>query len=191
MVRFWSILAFGVAGCAALLSVSTWPQQSRAATPSPSQVLGELNRETLPQVPGAANPAQEDWIAEILGPAVPKLDSAVLGGMAEGTKLSELTLEQAYKLTLIRARTPGAKLALGPVGLLDPKELDEQADRSGAGDFDRFRREFFSSGFRDPAHFSSPFSSTVRPWTPRESRWRWRRTCADCTKSWSRASRPG
>jgi hypothetical protein len=159
MVRFWSILVFGVTGCTAFMPASAWPQEPRPATTSPSLVLEERIRESRAQVPGPAVPTQDDWIAVILGPPVSKLDSAVLVGMAAGTKLTELTLEQAYTLTLIRARTPATERGTSPVVTFEPNRLDEQANRLGADDFDRFRREFLSSGFHDPAR---PFFAVLK-----------------------------
>jgi hypothetical protein len=152
MVRFFSILVFGVTGWTALTPASAWSQPPRPATPSPSQILDREIIQVPPHpAPGAAVPAQAESLADLLGPAIPKLESAELAGMAAGTKPAVLTLEQAYSLTLIRARIPAARPPIGPVDTFDPKALDEQARRSGAGDYVRFRREFLTSGFRDPA----------------------------------------
>jgi hypothetical protein len=132
MVRFVSILVLGVAGWTALAPASAWSQQPRPTAPLPSQKDTHL-------------PQGDELLAELLGRAMPKLDSAELVGMAAETKPPMLSLEQAYSLTLIRARNPGATFAVAPGGIFDAKALDEQAKRSGAGDFDRFRREFLSS----------------------------------------------
>ena len=150
MVRFWSILVFGVTGYTALTPAPAWSQQPRPATPSPSRVSGELAGEALPRVPGTGVPAQDDWIAVTLGAAVPKLDSAELAGTAPGTRLDALTLEQAYTLTLIRTHAPAIPRAASPVEIFDPKALDEQARRWAPAISIGSAHEFLSSGFRDP-----------------------------------------
>jgi hypothetical protein len=149
MVRFWSILVFSVTGCTALTPAAAWSQQPPPPPLAPSQKDRQIIQEAGRLAPGAAAAAQE--LAELLWPAVPKLDSADLAGMAAGAKPAVLTLEQAYSLTLIRVHSPAALRAAAPADIFDPKALDEQARRSGAGDYDRFRREFLTSGFRDPA----------------------------------------
>jgi hypothetical protein len=151
MVRFWSILVSGVTSCTVLMPSSAWPQQPRPATPPPTQLSGELDRVPPAQVSGAALPLEQEWAAIILGPALPKLGTAELAGMAPGTSLTVFSLAQAYAQTLLRAHTPAVERAANPLGILDPKRLDGQVDRLGNVDFDRFRGEFFSSGFRDPA----------------------------------------
>jgi hypothetical protein len=127
MMRFLSILA---------LSALSWAASSAVSAC---------------QVPGAKVPQGDELRAEILGTPVAKLEPAELAGTASGTKPAVLALEQAYSLALIRARSPGASIGLSPGDRFDSKVLDEQARRAGAGDFDRFRGEFLSSGFRDPA----------------------------------------
>jgi hypothetical protein len=151
MVRFRSILVTGITGCTALMPTSAWAQQPRPATPPPTQLSGKLDRVPPTQVSGAAVPLEQEWAAIILGPALPKLEPAELAGMAPGTDLTVFPLAQAYAQTLLRAHTPAAERAANPLGILDPKRLDGQVDRLGNVDFDRFRREFFSNGFRDPA----------------------------------------
>ena len=103
------------------------------------------------QVPGASVPQDEELLAEILKQPVAKLEPGELAGVAAETKPAVLTLEQAYSLTMIRARNPGVPIRLGPGNRLDPNILDEQARTAGAGEFIRFRGEFLWSGFRDPA----------------------------------------
>ena len=103
------------------------------------------------QVPGASVPQDEELLAEILKQPVAKLEPAELAGVAADTKPGVLTLEQAYALTMIRARNPGVPIRLGPGNRLDPNVLEEQARTAGAGEFIRFRGEFLWSGFRDPA----------------------------------------
>jgi hypothetical protein len=72
--------------------------------------------------------------------------------MAAGGKPAVLTLEQAYSLKLIRARNPAGLRVVRRANLFDPMALDDEAKRAGVLDFDRFRREFLSTEFRDPAH---------------------------------------
>ncbi len=127
MVRFVSIL---------LLSVPSW-----ASVPAVS----------APQVPAVSIPQDEELLVELLKQPVAKLEPAELAGLASGTKLAVLTLEQAYSLTMICPRNPGAAIRIGPGNRLDPNVVEEQARSAGAGEFIRFRGEFLSSGFRDPA----------------------------------------
>ena len=87
----------------------------------------------------------------IFGPAIAKLEPAELAGMAAGARPAVLTLEQAYSFTLIRTHTPGRPIGLSPAQTFDSNVLDEQARRAAALSFDRFRGEYFTSGFRDPA----------------------------------------
>jgi hypothetical protein len=138
MARFSSILVLGVAGWTAITPASAWSQEPRPAAPSPSQKDPRL-------------PEGDELLAVLLGRAIPNLDTAELAGMVAGTKLPLLSMRQAYSLTLIRARKPDATLAVVPAGIFDAKAVEEQANRSDALDFDRFRREFLSSEFRDPA----------------------------------------
>jgi hypothetical protein len=89
-------------------------------------------------------------LAEILGTAGATIDQAELAGMAKGAKPEVLTLEQAYTLAMIRARTPAASRTSGEMNDLSAKSLEERAHRAEAGDFERFRKEFVSGTFRDP-----------------------------------------
>jgi hypothetical protein len=89
--------------------------------------------------------------ALLLGPGAPKLEPADLAGIAAGSNPGVLSLEQAYSLTLIHARNPAGIVAIGRANAFDPAALDQEAKSAGALDFDRFRRDFFSNGFRDPA----------------------------------------
>ncbi len=106
---------------------------------------------TACQVPGAPLPQGDELVAEILGQPVAKLEPAELAGVAAGTKPAVLSLEQAYSLTMIRARNPGVPIDLGPGNRLDANVVEAQARIAGAGEFIRFRGEFLWSGFRDPA----------------------------------------
>jgi hypothetical protein len=94
---------------------------------------------------------KDELLRVILGTAATKLDSAELAGLPAGATPPALALEQAYTLTLIRARTPTALRTLDAAKVFDAKVLDELAKRADAGDFERFRREFLSADFRDPA----------------------------------------
>ncbi len=79
--------------------------------------------------------------------------SVELAGLPEGTRAEVLTWERAYKLALVRARTVPGKEARREA-TLDPRRLDEEANRAGFTDFARFRRDFRTGGsgtFRDPA----------------------------------------
>lgn len=102
-------------------------------------------------VPGAEGSAGSELLSVILGRRAALLEPAELAGVAPGTKPAVLTLEQAYLLTLIRARNAANPPAAVRADFLDPTALDEEARRAGARDFDRFGRDFLADGFRDPA----------------------------------------
>jgi hypothetical protein len=136
MVRFVSIVLWCAVGCTVLVfspARAQQPDQPRA----PVRDMTESEKDELLRV--------------FLGTAAPKLDSAELAGMPAGASPPALTLEQAYTLTLIRARTPSALRTFGAAKVFDSKALEELAKRAGVGDFERFRREFLSADFRDPA----------------------------------------
>jgi hypothetical protein len=136
MARFLSNLVCFALGCTVLVvspAMAQQPDQPRA----PVRDLGESETGKV--------------LREILGSTAPKLDSAELAGMPAGATPPALTLEQAYTLTLIRARTPNALRTLGAAKVFDAKALDELAKRADTGDFERFRREFLAADFRDPA----------------------------------------
>jgi len=163
MARFWSILVFGVSASIVLTAGCAWSQEPRPTSTSPFQkdvnapqprttdAHPQLTAEQLKDVGRMAEPAVAELLGALFVPAIPRLDLAELAGSAAATKIAVLTLEEAYSLTLIRSRNPAAERAMGPIDLLDPKALDEKANRAGASDYDRFRREFLASGFRDPA----------------------------------------
>ena len=102
-------------------------------------------------VPGGGVPAGSELLSVILGRRAALLEPAELAGVAPGTKPAVLTLEQAYLLTLIRARNAANPSAAVPANFLDPTALDEEARLAGARDFDRFRQDFLADRFRDPA----------------------------------------
>jgi hypothetical protein len=106
-----------------------------------------------------AGNGQEPKELQGIGLPGPKpIDHAELAGLPPGARAEVLTLERAYTLALVKARAPKWPLA----ETLDPKALDEQAERLGVADFARFRDEFLrpteppagqpESRFRDPPH---------------------------------------
>ncbi len=134
MLRSPTIAVLTAAGLFALAVAPAWSQQEpQTAPPAPSL------------------PSAGELLAEVLGPALPKLDPAELAGMAPGTNPAALTLPQAYSLKLILTRDPGGTPPVTTAGTFDPTALDERARRSDTTDFDRFRSEFLGSEFRDPA----------------------------------------
>jgi hypothetical protein len=136
MVRFLSIVVCCAVGCTVLaVSAARAQQPDQPRAPVRDSEWSEMGEQ----------------LRLILWTAAPKLDSAELAGMQAGAKPPAITLEQAYTLTLIRARTPAAVSTLGAAKVFDAKALGEFAKRADAGDFERFRREFLSAGFRDPA----------------------------------------
>lgn len=91
----------------------------------------------------------------------PNLDARI-AGMPEGTKPVILTLEQAYTLALIRARSARVAPSADRTAILRPEVLAAEAARVGAGDFARFRAEFLKpggGGFLDPA---TPYLEVLR-----------------------------
>lgn len=91
-----------------------------------------------------------ELLAAMVGTAGPALDRAELAGMAKGASPEVLSLEQAYTIALIRARAPEASQTLATMNGINSKTLEELAKRTATGDFERFRKDFFSSSFRDP-----------------------------------------
>jgi len=150
MVRFSLILVIGVAGWLALPPRQAWSQQPVGEKPVPSNILDQEKPQAGAQAPKAAELEPQELHALIVGPAIPRLEPAELAGLAPGAKPVVLTLQQAFALALIRARTPAAdrKARSEP---FDPKTLDERARRVGADNFDKFRQEFIAQEFRDPA----------------------------------------
>ena len=155
MVRFTLIAVVGVMGLFALPAVWACAQEPPPNAPAPAQKEAATGQrpaqESLPQVPGAGAAQWPDLLAFILRGAA-KLEPAELAGMAAGSKPAVLALDQAYSLTMIRVRNPAGLLAVGRMNRFDPTALEAEAKRAGAHDFDRFRREFLSSEFRDPTH---------------------------------------
>ncbi len=144
-------------------------------------VLSALTWSALPavsaqQVPGAAVPQGDELLPGILMPPVAKLEPADLAGMASGTKPAVLTLEQAYSLTLIRARNPGVPISLGAGNSLDSKILDEQARRAAPATSVDSATSFSRAGFVTLRPAFSRRSNTVTLWTRHEIKWHWRIT---------------
>jgi hypothetical protein len=155
MVRFTLTAVMGGMGLVALPAVCLYTQEPQPVAPAPAQeknAPGQLPAQGpyLP-VPVAGVVRGVDLVGLILWRGATELEPAELAGVAAGSKPAVLGLEQAYSLTLVRARNPAGLLAVGRTNLFDPAALDEEAKRAGVPDFDRFRGEFVSSVFRDPA----------------------------------------
>ena len=155
MVRFTLPAVVGVMGLVALPAVCARAQVPQPGAPAPAQekvAPGQLPAQgPAPPIPVAGAAPSVELLKLILERGATELDLAELTGMAAGSKPAVLGLEQAYSLTLVRARNPAGLLAAGRTKLFDPAALDEEAKRAGVPDFVRFRGEFVSSVFRDPA----------------------------------------
>ena len=153
MVRLTLIAVVGVTGSIALPVVRASAQEPPPNAPAPAQKEAATGQrpaqEVPPQVAGAGIAQGVDLLGLVLR-GTAKLEPSELAGMAAGSKPAVLALEQAYSLTMIRAHNPAGLLAVFRVNLFDQTALDDAARRAGAFDFDRFRREFLASGFRDP-----------------------------------------
>lgn len=107
---------------------------------------GVAQQPDAPSLPGGA--AAGRTVAED-----PNLDARI-AGMPEGTKLVVLTLEQAYTLALIRARSARVAPSADRTAILRPEVLAAEVAKAGVGDFARYREEFLKpggGGFLDPA----------------------------------------
>jgi hypothetical protein len=80
------------------------------------------------------------------GPA-PRLtwDDAAFAGLPPGARPELLTWERAYTLALVRLRAPRPAKGQAPAASLDPPALARQAERLGVADFERFRKDFFTT----------------------------------------------
>jgi hypothetical protein len=155
MGRFTLIVAAGIAGLIAPRAHSARSQEPRPSAPPPAEKQADPGQrpaqEPAGQFPGAAVPQGIEFITELLGRGAPKLEPAELAGIAAGSTPAVLTLEQAYSLALLRVHNPAGLAAVRRANLFDPVALDEHARRAGVLEFDLFRGDFLSSGFRDPA----------------------------------------
>jgi hypothetical protein len=156
MRRLMLIAVVEAIGLIALPTVCAFSQEPRPGAPAPAQneiAPGQRGAQVpAPGAPGASDARGVELLAALLGSGAANIEPAELAGMAAGGKLAVLTLEQAYSLTLIRARNPAGLREVRRANLFDPMALEDEAKRAGVLDFDRFRREFLSTEFRDPAH---------------------------------------
>jgi hypothetical protein len=155
MAKIMLFAVVGLVGLISLPAVCVRAQEPPPSVPAPAQEAVAPGQQPAqgpsPRAAAVNSPQGLDVLAEILGRGAPNLQPAELAGTGPGSNPAVLTLEQAYSLTLIRARDPAALLAVGRASGFDPTTLHEEAKRVGALDFERFRRKFLSSGFRDPA----------------------------------------
>ncbi len=151
MVKSSLILVFGVAGWLALEPGQARAQQNAPDRPVPSNVLEQEKPKAGAQKPKAAELESQELLAIILGPALARIEPAELAGLAPGAKFEVLTLQQAYTLARLRARTAVAERRALAVGSYNPKTLDDRARRVGADNFDAFRQEYLANDFRGPA----------------------------------------
>jgi hypothetical protein len=130
-----------------------------------------LSTLTVPSAGAAQEPKEPEGI---LVPAPKPIDQAELAGLAPGTRAEVLTLERAYALALVKARSPKQPRA----ATLDLKALDEQAAHLGVANFAHFRDDFLSSmetlarrpetSFHDPA---DAFLGTLEHQMAAENAW--------------------
>jgi hypothetical protein len=112
--------------------------------------------------------AQQEKVVEGLKIPEPKAwTDADYAGIPASSHPEVLTWERAYTLALIRHRNPQPAGGRVLAETLDPKALADQAERLGVGDFERFRKDFFSEGsargaFVDPS--GSVFDLQSRLW---------------------------
>jgi hypothetical protein len=155
MRRLMLIAVVEAIGLIALPTVCSFSQEPRPGAPAPAQkeiAPGQRGAQVpAPGAPGASDAQGVELLAALLGSGAANIEPAEFAGMAVGGKPAVLTLEQAYSLTLIRARNPAGLRVVRRANLFDPMALDDEAKRAGVLDFNRFRREFLSSEFRDPA----------------------------------------